>query len=112
MENNTEKFKEETTGEPQSKGLIKGMAHLNNEAYEYLSKLKVSELHQTCENFKNLAGAIVSRMQMVEPSTVKFLREFGADYSKLKDASIECSNFKQDLESVRDYLVEILSYLD
>lgn len=95
-----------------NKNIIQCMTLSNNVACKRLADVSLSEVHETCEKFKEMAGMIASYMQMVSPTTVEFLRNHGADYSKLKDAPTSCNQLRVELESVRDYLIEMLSYVD
>ena len=92
--------------------LIDELAAFNQSAFERLNKINSEDFHTTCENFKNLAGEILCDMQMVSGTTVDFLQSLGAKGDQLKPMPIECVKFKTELLSVKEYIAEMLSYLD
>ena len=92
--------------------VIKRMTIANNIACKKLSEIDFVQVHKTCESFKDMAGLIGSHLQMVSPSTIQFIANYGGDIDKLKKAPTISNNLRTELESVKDYLIEILSYID
>ena len=92
--------------------VVKRMTIANNIACRKLSEIDLVQVHNTCESFKDMAGLIGSHLQMVSPSTIQFIANYGGDVDELKKAPTVSNNLKAELESVKEYLVEILSYID
>ena len=92
--------------------ILDALRRNNNEAWVRLMKINPDEFHVMCERFKDCAGEVACAMQMVSHSTVEFLIKQGIPPAQLSETPVAARRMHADLMKVKNYLTELLSYID